>query len=98
MRRLAASLGLVLIAPAAAADPAPVGAHLACFHGKEKQPIQARRTITKDVTCTIVIDQGEPPPSATAALALGTALRTVDRFVPQDDGDGIEYLFEPYKV
>ena len=92
MRCLAAALALVLIAPVAAADPAPpsmppaVGAHLACFHGKEKQPIQVRRAITKDVACAIEIDQGEPPPSAGAKLTLGAVERATDRFVPQDDG------------
>lgn len=91
-------LALLLLSSPVAADPTPVGAHVACFHGKDKVPIQARRALTKDVTCSIVIDQGEPAPSAAASLTLGDASRSVDRFVPQDDGDGVEYLFEPWRL
>jgi hypothetical protein len=108
MRRLA--LGIVVSALAASspasADPAPIGAHLACFHGHDKQPIQKRRALTKDVSCKIVVDQGEPPPSASATVSIhqhdppaaGGGDRTADRFVPQDDGDGIEYVFDPFKL
>ena len=105
MRSLPLALIALAFALPAAADPAPIGAHLACFHGKEKQPIQAKRALTKDVTCSIVIDQGEPPPTATATTSLhqhdgggASDARTADRFVPQDDGDGIEYVFEPWKL
>jgi hypothetical protein len=103
MRRLALCI-VVLAAPAAAsADPAPIGAHVACFHGKDKQPIQKRRAIIKDVTCSIEIDQGEPPPSAKATLALAQdgsagAQRSSDAFVPHDHKDGIYYPFDPFAL
>src|SRR5512143_2965708 len=99
MRCLACAVLLVTAAASiVAADPAPVGAHVACFVGKEKAPIQKRRKIDKPLSCSIVIDQGEPPPSAHAQLALvqdGQAatppVHSSDQFVPQDDGDGIYY-------
>jgi hypothetical protein len=104
MRCLACAVVLVTAvtgaASLAAADPAPVGAHVACFVGKEKAPIQKRRKIDKPLTCSIVIDQGEPPPSAHAQLALvqdgqpaTPPVHNADQFVPQDDGDGIYYPF-----
>jgi hypothetical protein len=103
MRSLAYVTVLAIGASAAslaAADPAPVGAHVACFVGREKAPIQKRRKIDKPLSCSIVIDQGEPPPSAKAQLALvqdGQAatppVHNADQFVPQDDGDGIYYPF-----
>jgi hypothetical protein len=92
-----------LATPAAADGPATtpggVGAHVACFVGKETTPIQKRRAITKDVACEIDIDQGEPPPSAKAQMALvqdGGAAPVVhnsDQFVPHDKGDGVYYPF-----
>ncbi len=94
------TVALVLLATPAVADPAPVGAHVACFVGKETTPIQKRRAITKPVSCEIEIDQGEPPPSAKAQLALvqdGQAasppVHSSDQFVPHDKSDGIYYPF-----
>jgi hypothetical protein len=100
MKRALLLVCLAVAAPAAAADPAPLGAHVACVVGKEKTPIQKRRRIDKPLACQIVIDQGEPPPSAKAQLAIvqdgqtGTPpVHTSDQFVPQDKGDGIYYPF-----
>ena len=93
----------ILAAPAAADGPATtpgaVGAHVACFIGKETTPIQKRRAITKDVTCEIDIDQGEPPPSAKAQMALvqdgggAPVVHNSDQFVPHDKGEGVYYPF-----
>ena len=93
-------LALVLLATPAFADPTPIGAHVACFVGKETTPIQKRRAITKPVSCTIEIDQGEPPPSAKAQMALvqdgqgaTPPVHNSDQFVPHDKTDGIYYPF-----
>jgi hypothetical protein len=92
----------ILAAPAAADGPATtpgaLGAHVACFVGKESTPILKRRAITKDVTCQIEIDQGEPPPSAKAQIALTQdgqvgAVHNSEQFVPHDKGDGVYYPF-----
>lgn len=101
-----------LALPAAADEPAPpstpaaVGAHIECYHGREKEPIQKPIMFTKDVTCEIDIDQGEPPPSAKGGLSLVQLdeplgehdNRSVDRFVPHDRRDGIYYPFDPFKL
>jgi hypothetical protein len=83
-----------------AADPGPVGAHVECFHGSEKVPIQKRRVLTKPIVCALKIDQGEPAPTAKAQLVVvqdgsprkGT-VSSCDQFVPEDVGDGIYYPF-----
>jgi len=93
------SLALLVLLGSASAAADPIGAHVACFHGKEKQPIQKRKVITKDVACEIDIDQGEPPPSAKATLELAQdggasrPSRSTDQFVPHNKSDGIYYPF-----
>ena len=101
--RVLAALAFVAVAvPTSARADAPVGAHLACFAGKDRRPIDRPRAIDKPVTCQLVIDQGEPPPSAHAELTLTQDGRTAapetrrtDQFVPFDRKDGIYYPFTP---
>ncbi|MCE9574237.1 MAG: hypothetical protein K8W52_13905 [Deltaproteobacteria bacterium] len=95
---LAALVPLAFAAPAFA-DPT-VGAHVECFHGTERVPIQKRRALSKPIVCAIKIDQGEPAPSAKAQLVIvqdgsphKSTVTNSDQFVPEDVGDGIYYPF-----
>ncbi len=94
-----AALSPLALAAPAAADPV-IGAHVECFHGNERVPIQKRRAIKKPIVCAIKIDQGEPAPSARAQLVIvqdgsphTSTVTSSDQFVPEDVGDGIYYPF-----
>jgi len=100
--------GVIVAALVGAAAPAradALGAHLECFVGTETRPVVKRKKITRDLTCTIRIDSGDPPVSARAKVVIAQDGAPVDgrvlsseQPVPADVGDWSYYPFDAFQL